>query len=201
MIINWLISESSIAAGVRRIEAITGAEAVKYTQKQGDLIVNLSSLMKANTDELEAKIVGLVDSKRKLEKDIEGMRGSNLAGLLSFTENDITKIGHCMFVSKSLDNFEVKELRSAVQDYVRDNASSVIILFSVIEEKISYVAAVSKDICDHISALELVHIAADIFGTKGGGRNDLAQGGGIDSTKIPSVINTIKDSITKKCAK
>ncbi len=196
-----IISESSIAAGIRRIEAITGAEAVKYTQKQDDLIMNLSSLMKTNSDELEAKIVGLVDSKRKLEKDIEGMRGSNLAGLLSFTEKDITKIGNCMFVSKSLDNFEVKELRSAVQDYVRDNASSVIILFSVIEEKISYVAAVSKDICDHVSALELVHIAADIFGTKGGGRNDLAQGGGVDSAKIPSVINAIKDAIKNKCAK
>ena len=196
-----IVSESSIAAGIRRIEAITGAEALKYTQKQNDLIINLSSLMKTNADELEVKIVGLIDSKRKLEKDIEGMRGSNLAGLLSFTEKDTTKIGHYIFVSKSLDNFEVKELRNAVQNYVRDNPSSIIILFSVTEEKISYVAAVSKDSYEHISALELVHIAADIFGTKGGGRNDLAQGGGVDSAKIPFVIDAIKDSITKKCAK
>jgi alanyl-tRNA synthetase len=157
--------------------------------------------MKTNADDLEVKIVGLIDSKRKLEKDIEGMRGSNLAGLLSFTEKDTTKIGHYIFVSKSLDNFEVKELRNAVQNYVRDNPSSIIILFSVTEEKISYVAAVSKDSYEHISALELVHIAADIFGTKGGGRNDLAQGGGVDSAKIPFVIDAIKDSITKKCAK
>ncbi len=196
-----IISESSIAAGIRRIEAITGAEAVKYTQKQRDLIINLSSLMKTNSDELEAKIIGLIDSKRKLEKDIDGMRGSNLAKLLSFTEKDLTKISNYKFVSKSLDNFEVKELRNAVQNYVRDNTSSIIILFSVIEEKISYVIAVSKDIYEHISALELVHIASDIFGTKGGGRMDLAQGGGDDSAKIPFVINAIKDFIIEKCEK
>ncbi len=196
-----IISESSIAAGVRRIEAITGLEAVKYIQKQEQLIINLSSLLKTNEDELGSKIEGLIESKRKLEKEIESNRSKDLAGLLAFTEKDIIELGIYKFVSRSLDNFDIKELRNAAQQYAKNNKSSIIILFSAIDNKASYVVAVSDNIYDQISALDLANIAAKLFGTKGGGRNDLAQGGGGDLEKMPLIIDAIKEFILKRCAK
>lgn len=195
-----IVSESSIAAGVRRIEAITGIEAVKYTQKQNSLIDSLSVLLKGNANDLITKTETLLDGKRKLEKEIDAARSGNLSSLLSFTEQDITVIGKCRFVTKTLDNFEAKELRNAAQEYIKHNQSSVIMLLSNNGEKIAFIVAASNDINSQILASEAVNAAAGVFGTKGGGRNDVAQGGGSDMTKIPEAINAVKNFIKSKCA-
>ncbi|AIL65502.1 Alanine--tRNA ligase [Rickettsiales bacterium Ac37b] len=189
-----IISESAIAAGIRRIEAVTGEEAVKVIHQQEKTLVQLSELLLVPVEDLSSRVTSLINDKKILEKDLTKLRKDYLMSI--FEKNYHEKIGDISFMHHIVDNIPVKELRSLVEDLKNKFNNAVIIIISNIDTKLSVIIGVSKDITARISAVELSQLSATILGgAGGGGKSDLAQSGGIYSEKIPEVIAMIKDKL------
>lgn len=187
-----IISESSIAAGIRRIEAVTGLATLKLMQDQEQKLANLTHLLK--DIDLEERVKCLIENNRKLEKEIDASKGDSLKSLLKFTDQDTTTFSKGQLLSKTLPGYEMKDIRQAAQNLISSNPNSTILLFGVFDDKVSYVCASN---CN-ISALDIINIVSDTFSAKGGGRADLAQGGGEGKDNISKALATIKEFVSKQ---
>ena len=188
-----ILSESSLAAGVRRIEAVTGFAALDYAHEQSDLLNKSAAAVKAAPADLPARVQALLDERKKLEREISDMRKKLASG---GSTDEIKTINGVPFIGKTLTDIPPKELKGMADELKKQIGSGVVALVCATDGKVSIVAAVTDDLTGKISAVDLVRAAsAATDGKGGGGRPDMAQAGGSDTSKIADALTAIEKGL------
>ena len=186
-----LISESGIASGIRRIEAVTGTGALDIVQSSERNLNSIVSLVKAPGDEAEMKVEQLIERVRAQEKEIQGLK-SRLAGQSSGDLKDTaTNVGDIKVISQAIDGADMATLRGAMDGLKDRMDQAVIVLATVEDDKVRLIAGVTKDLTDRMAAGKLVNYIAGQVGGKGGGRPDMAQAGGNDPSKLKAALASV----------
>lgn len=190
-----IISESAVAAGIRRLEAVTRDEAFKYLSEQENTLRDMANSLKVATADLPARVEQIAAERKKLEKELtDAKKQIALGGGGGSAEVKPEKIGSINFIAKNFDGLDPKELRSVAENYLQQ--AEVVAVTTVVDGKVSIVVAVAKSHTDKLSAVTLVQAAvAELGGKGGGGRPDMAQGGGADASKLGATIDKIKGMI------
>lgn len=196
-----ITSEAGIASGVRRIEAVTGNTALDYVDATQSTLNQVSNLLKAKPDNVQEKATSLVQRSRELEKELETLK----AKLANSAGNDLAdsakEINGIKVLASSLEGADGKALRDAVDQLKNKLGSAAVVLTSVKDEKITIIAGVTKDITDKIRAGDLVSHVASQVGGKGGGRPDMAQGGGNEPQNLAVALASVTDWVESKLEK
>ncbi|HEC60515.1 MAG TPA: alanine--tRNA ligase [Methylophaga sp.] len=193
-----ITSEAGTASGVRRIEAVTGEMALDYIDMTESRMQEIAGLVKANAETVTEKTAQLVQRSRQLEKELDALKSklaSSAGNDLASTAQDISGI---KVLAAKLDGADTKTLRDTVDQLKNKLGSAAVILASIEEDKITLIAGVSKDVTDKIKAGDLVgHVAAQVGG-KGGGRPDMAQGGGNQPENLSAALDSVVGWVNSK---
>ncbi|EOC22349.1 alanine--tRNA ligase [Neisseria meningitidis NM3147] len=193
-----IISEGGIAAGVRRIEAITGLNALKWAQEQERLVKDIIAETKAQTEkDVLAKIQAGAAHAKALEKELARAKAELAVHAGAKLLDDAKDLGAAKLVAAQIEA-DAAALREIVTDLTGKSDNAVILLAAVNDGKVSLCAGVSKALTGKVKAGDLVKFAAEQVGGKGGGRPDLAQAGGTDAGKLPAVLDSVKDWVSAK---
>jgi len=189
-----ITSESAVSAGVRRIEAVTGAAALAWLDSQGKMLHAAADALKAPASDLPQRITQLLEDKKKLEREVADLRKqAALGGGSSGSAEAPRVVGGINFISRILPDVPAKDLKPMADAFKVQVKSGVVVLASSFEGKVSLVVAVTDDLTQKLSAVDLVKIGAEQVGGKGGGgRPDMAQAGGADAAAIPKAIGAIE---------
>ena len=187
-----VVSEGGIAAGVRRIEAITGDAAMQYTQQQEVNLSQIATLLKAEKGAILDKLQGLLDANKKQEKEIIQFKQQLASKAGSDLLSSTYEVGGIKILSAKLDGVEAKTLRSMVDELKPKMGSGIIVLGVANADKVSLIVGVTKDLTNRVKAGELVNFVAQQVGGKGGGRPDMAQAGGSQPEKLEEALSSVK---------
>jgi alanyl-tRNA synthetase len=189
------IGESSVASGVRRIEALTGAAAEAYLAEEEDLLHQAAGVLRTSPAELPARVTRLVEEQRRLERELAEARRA-LAGSGQSTAPAATKIGDVAFDGRVVDDVPGRELRSLADDLKRRIGSGVVAVVSRDDGKAAIVVGVTQDLTPRFDAVGLVRVGAEILGGRGGGgRPDMAQAGGPDATRAEEALDAVRQAL------
>jgi len=184
-----IIAESSIAQGVRRIEAVTGVGAIEYVRRLEDEIGRASTRLKVGPFEVAERVDRMQSDSRQLEREIAALKAKLAAGGARDLMGEVREVGGVKLLAAATEVADVKALRDT-GDSLRDRlGSGVVLLAGVADGKISLVAMVSKDLAGTFHAGDLLKQVAEVLGGRGGGRPDMAQGGGGDPAKVPAALD------------
>jgi len=193
-----IVSESAVASGVRRIEAVTGAAAVTYVAGEEALLHQAAQAIRAAPSDLPARVAALLEERRKLERELSEARRLAATGG-GASEQRAKDLDGIKFAARVLDNVPAKELKSLADDLKREIGSGVIAIVAGAEGKASLVVAVTPDLVQRFNAVDLVRVGADALGGKGGGgRPDMAQAGGPDAAKGPAALAAIEHAVSER---
>ena len=194
-----ITSEGGVASGIRRIEAVTGAGALQYVEDEETQLDKMAQLLSASGGNLVDKLQALFDRQKKLERELEGLKAkaaSAAAGDLAGSARDIG--GGIRLVAARLAGADAKALRDSVDQLKQQLGDSVVLLAGANDGKVSLVAGVSGKALGKVKAGDIVaHVAAQIGG-KGGGRPDMAQGGGEDTPALESALQSLPQWVETK---
>ena len=189
-----IIGESAVAAGVRRLECLTGVGADEYVRATENKLHQVANSLKTNLNDLEARINSLLEERKKQEQEIFNLKKSLASGKAASDETQT--VNGVKFVGKLVADAHPKELKAFVDDIMQNLGSGVVVLCSDKDNKASIVVGVSKDLTAKYNAVDLVRAASAVVGGQGGGgRPDMAQAGGSDASKINDAIAKIKAMI------
>ena len=195
-----IISEGGIAAGVRRIEAITGLNALKWAQEQERLVKDIIAETKAQTEkDVLAKIQAGAAHVKALEKELARAKAELAVHAGAKLLDNAKDLGAAKLVAAQIEA-DAAALREIVTDLTGKSEQAIVLLAAVNDGKVSLCAGVSKPLTNKVKAGDLVKFAAEQIGGKGGGRPDLAQAGGSDVEKLPAMIESVKDWVNAKLA-
>ena len=183
-----IVSESGIAAGIRRIEAVTGQVAIDLLHAIGEQVDSAAELLKGDGFSLAERVRAVADKQKLLERDNEQLRAKVIALESAGWLQDATTVNGVSLLVKQVDGADAKGLRDMVDQLKNRLGSGVVFLATVRDDKISLIAGVTKDLTSRISAGDLVGYVAQQVGGKGGGRPDLAQAGGQDLAALPGAL-------------
>ena len=191
-----ILSDFAIAAGVRRLECVTGCGAVSHTRDLENKVHNISQLLKVGANDIEERLANLLAERKEMEAKIFELKKQLVSGGAS-TKDEMEEINGIKFVAKKLSDIQAKEMKAIVDDMKDKYKDNVIIaLFAANEGKASVVIGVSDDVKGKISAVDLVKKVASYVGAQGGGgRPDMAQTGGTDCSRFDEAISEIKKSL------
>ena len=195
-----IISEGGIAAGVRRIEAITGLNALKWAQEQERLVKDIIAETKAQTEkDVLAKIQAGAAHAKALEKELARAKAELAVHAGAKLLDDAKDLGSAKLVAAQIEA-DAAALREIVTDLTGKSEQAIVLLVAVNDSKVSLCAGVSKPLTAKVKAGDLVKFAAEQVGGKGGGRPDLAQAGGTDADKLPETLASIENWVSEKLA-
>ncbi len=189
-----ILSESAVGAGVRRIEAVTGEAARIYLAEQDERVKALATALKVQPGEVLSRVESMVDERRKLERELaDAKRKLAMGGAQGGAADAVREIGGVKFLGKAISGVDPKDLKGLADDGKTSIGSGVVTLIGVAEDgKASAVVAVTPDMTERFSAVDLVRIASAALGGKGGGgRPDMAQAGGPDGAKAAEAIEAV----------
>ncbi len=186
-----IISETGVAAGVRRIEAVTGDNALDWVLALDDTLGRLAHLIKSEPRALEDKVTQLLARNRTLEKELQRLRGKLAAVQGSELAAQALEVNGLRVLAARIDGIDPKRLRETVDQLKQKLGSAVVVLATVVGDKVSLVAGVTPDGTEHIAAGPLVNFVANQVGGRGGGRADLAQAGGNDPSKLDQALRAV----------
>jgi alanyl-tRNA synthetase len=195
---NFIImSESAVGAGVRRIEAVTGAAAQAYVVERRRLLDEISGALKTTPEDAPVRIAQLIEDRRKLEREAADLRRKLAAGGAAGTSAPEAKsIGEVSFIGRALNGVPAKELKSMADALKAQVGSGVVAVVAENEGKASLVVAVTEDLKDKLDAVSLVRVGSAAVGGKGGGgRPDMAQAGGPNGEKINEALSAIEAAL------
>ncbi len=193
-----VIAETGIAAGVRRIEAVTGDAALDYIDAQQSCLQQVSNLLKTSWDKTAAKLQETLTQQRQLQKQLEQM-SSKLAGNVSADlANQAERVGEVSLIAAKVQVADVKGLRELADQLKSRLTEAVIVLGTAVDGKVHLLASVSKSLNDRIHAGELVNELATQVGGKGGGKADQAQAGGTQPEKLDAALASVKERVKVK---
>jgi alanyl-tRNA synthetase len=195
-----IVSESGVAAGVRRIEAVTGERALDYIASLQARAHQVAHLVKGDRENFPDKVRHLVDRTRQLEKEIEQLKGRLASGQGADLLSQAVEINGIKVLAARLDGVDAKTLREAVDRYKDQLKAAVVVLATIEEGKVRLVAGVTPNETQRLKAGELVNMVAQHVGGKGGGRPDLAQAGGTDPSKLDVALQAVPTWIRNQLA-
>ena len=193
-----IVAESGVAAGIRRIEAVTGAKALAFVQMQQRQINELAQLLKTPSSDLTQKIEQMQESVKQLEKERDKLKSRLLTHQLEHLSGQATLIKHARVLAVQIDDADNKLLRSALDQLKNTLRSCVLVLSSTQNEKISVVVGVSDDLTGRVKAGDLANFVAGQIGGKGGGRADMAQAGGTALNALPSAMASVTQWVEQR---
>lgn len=193
-----ITSEAGIASGVRRIEAVTGEVALDVIEATQHRLQTVAASLKAKPDNIEEKTEQLVQRARQLEKELDSLKSKLASSAGSDLASSAESIGGINVLAAQLEGADSKSLRDTVDQLKNKLSPAAIILSAVDGDKITLIAGVTKDITDKIRAGDLVAHVATQVGGKGGGRPDMAQGGGNQADKLADALTSVNDWISSK---
>ncbi|EFE9204876.1 alanine--tRNA ligase [Escherichia coli] len=193
-----IISESGTAAGVRRIEAVTGEGAIATVHADSDRLSEVAHLLKGDSNNLADKVRSVLERTRQLEKELQQLKEQAAAHESANLSSKAIDVNGVKLLVSELSGVEPKMLRTMVDDLKNQLGSTIIVLATVVEGKVSLIAGVSKDVTDRVKAGELIGMVAQQVGGKGGGRPDMAQAGGTDAAALPAALASVKGWVSAK---
>ena len=191
-----IISESAVAGGVRRIEAVTQKGARQWMSSRDKQLSDVASMLKASPEQVSERVAQLLEERKKLDKDVSELRRKLASGGGSGNAQQAETIGNVSFIGKVLDDVPAKDLKPLADELKSAGGALVIALISRNEGKASIVVCVSEDAVSDFDAVSLVRVGSQALGGKGGGgRPDMAQAGGPDASKAQDAIEAIKQAL------
>ncbi len=187
-----ITSESGVAAGIRRIEAVTGQGALDWVAQTDQVLRDLAALVKGSREDVEDKVRQLIDRSRKLEKEISGLKQKLTSGQSRDLSSGAVDVGGLKVVATRVDGADAATLRTAL-DQLKDRLKTAAIVLASVQEgdKVVLIAGVTSDSTARIKAGELVNVVAQKIGGRGGGRPDMAQAGGNDPAKLDEALAAV----------
>jgi alanyl-tRNA synthetase len=199
-----IISESAVAAGVRRIEAVTGAAAHAYIAEESNILFEVASVLKISAVDVPSRIKVILDERRKLEREVTELRRQLAIGAASGGGDQIgiKQVSGIKFLAKILDGVPAQDLKGLADDFKGQVVSGVVAVASLNDGKVSLVVGVTEDLVSNLSAVDLVRAGSEAVGGQGGGgRLDMAQAGGPNASKISEAIVAIEEVISASTIK
>jgi len=195
-----IIGEGGVAAGVRRLEAATGERALEWVESDEDRLLRLAEMLKGGREEVDQRVSQLIERTRRLEKEIEQLKGKLVGAAGKDLAADAVIIGDVQVLATRVDGADAKTLRETM-DRLKDRlGTAVIVLAAENDDKVSLVAGVTKNLTDRVQAGDLIKAVAAKVGGKGGGRPDMAQAGGNDPAGLPAALDTVEDWVRTRLA-
>ena len=193
-----IVSEGAVAAGVRRIEALTGKAARLHLQGEENLLFETAATLKAAPQDVPARVAQLVEEKRRLERELAEARRALVTGGGGAGSALAEDVAGLKFAGRRVDNVPARELKAMADELKKKVGSGVIALVATEEGKASLVVAVTDDLAQRVSAVDLVRIGvAELGGKGGGGRPDMAQGGGPDASRADEALAAIRSALAE----
>ena len=196
-----IVSESGVAAGVRRVEAVTGEGALAWVQAQEGQLQEAAAALKAPAGEVTAKIAQLIEGARALERELAKLKSKLAAGQGADLSAQAVDVEGAKVLAATLDGADAKTLREAVDQLKGRLKSAAIVLGSVVDDKVSLIAGVTPDLMLKLKAGELVNHVAQQVGGKGGGRPDMAQAGGNDPAKLAEALRSVRPWVAQRLSR
>lgn len=193
-----IVAESGVAAGIRRVEAITGEQAIKLSQEQDSRLERIAGMLKAPSADIESKLRDVLEHTKAMERELVQLKSKMAAAQGTGLAGQARRIGQVHCLAAKLDAVDPKAMREAMDQLKQQLGSAVIVLAVVEAERVSLVAGVTKDLLSSVKAGDLVNFVAQQIGGKGGGRPDLAQAGGHDVAKLPQALESVHDWVSDK---
>ena len=192
-----VIGESAVAAGVRRIEAVTGAAAEAYVNAEESTLQQAAALLRVGSADLASRIEGLLEERKRLEKELSDVRRAMATGAGSGGASEVKDVNGVKFIGKVLDGVPAKDLKGLADDLKNKMGSGIVALIGVADGKGSIVVGVSEDHMTAHSAVDLVRVGSAALGGKGGGgRPDMAQAGGPDGDRAADALAAIESALS-----
>jgi len=192
------LGDSAVAAGVRRIEALTGTTARKQARHLGELAKAASAELKAPLEEVPQRLAQVLDERRRLERELsEAKKRLAMGGGSTEGADGVRVVGDVKLLARSVAGIDLKDLRSLADEGKKRLGSGVVAIVGVTEEgKAGVVVGVTADLTERFSAIDLVRKGAEVLGGKGGGgRADMAQAGGPDGSKAEAALKAIEGAL------
>jgi alanyl-tRNA synthetase len=193
-----IVGEGGVAAGIRRVEAIAGSVAIAYARAEADQLARVADALKAQPQEVEAKLATALENARSLEKELARLKvkmatsqGTDLAG-------SAVDVKGVKVLAAKLEGADVKTLRDTLDQLKGKLKSSAIVLAASEGEKVSLIAGVTQDLIAKVKAGELVNFVASQVGGKGGGRPDMAQAGGTNAAALPKALESVQGWVAER---
>jgi alanyl-tRNA synthetase len=186
-----IIAESGVAAGVRRVEAVTGEGALTHTQQQESQLKRVADAVKVQPQEAAARIVQIQDSVRHLEKELAQMKSKLANSQSGDLTSQVKTVKGIQVLAASLEGVDARALRETLDNLKDKLNSAVIVLGAVVDGRVTLIAGVTPDLTARVKAGELVNMVAQQVGGKGGGRADMAQAGGTQPENLPSALESV----------
>ena len=193
-----IIAESGIASGVRRIEAITGDRAVLWVEEEEARLSRLAEMLKSGREDVDDKVVQLLERSRTLEKELERLKGQLASAAGDGLAAEAVDVGGVKVLAAKLDGADQRSLRETLDQLKNKLGSAVILLASVTGGKVSLVAGVTQDQTKRIKAGDLIKSIAQQVGGRGGGRPDMAQAGGNNPESLPQALASVETWVRDK---
>ncbi len=196
-----VLSESAVSAGVRRIEGLAGDAAIAYTQQEHNILQSIADVLKVPVADLPSRVSQLAEDRKKLERDLSDLRRQMASGGSGSAPSDIKEISGIKFSAKKVDGIPARDLKSIADNIKSKMGSGVIVVATSDEGRASIVISVTPDLTARVSAVDLIRVATPILGGQGGGgRPEMAQGGGPDADKIHDAFTAIENALKQKQA-
>ncbi|MDV6348721.1 alanine--tRNA ligase [Nitrosomonas sp. Is35] len=193
-----IVAESGVAAGIRRVEAVTGKGAIDYVQQREAQLLEIAHALKANPQEVTQKIAQIIDNVRQTEKELARLKTKMASSQGADLASQAQDVNGVKVLAANLENADAKTLRETL-DQLKDTLKScAIVLSTVTDGKVTLIAGVSADLTGKIKAGELVNFVAQQVGGKGGGRPDMAQAGGTQPEQLPAALQGVKGWVETK---
>lgn len=193
-----LVSEGAVAAGVRRVEAVTGEKAIDWLHNQQRVIQQSAELLKADSNSLVEKIQQLQDKAKRTEKELQQLKDKFAAQAGSELAKQASQINGVNVIVQKLEGVETKSLRTMVDDLKNQFENAIVVFGSVADDKVNLIVGVTKDLSSKVDAGELVGAMAQQVGGKGGGRADMAMAGGSEPQHLDSALKFAQEWIQAK---
>ena len=193
-----IVSESGVAAGVRRIEGVTGSGALALVDQAEQSLAAVCEVVKGNADNAAAKVAALRSENRDLEKEIARLKQKLATSAGGDLTANAVEVAGIKVLAANVDGADAKSLRDTLDQCKNKLGSAVILLSAINDDKIALTAGVTKDLTDRVKAGDLMREFAQRLGGKGGGRPDMAQGGGADVQALPEVLKAVPEWVSSQ---
>jgi len=193
-----IVSEGASSAGVRRVEALTGAAAFDYLERRERSLSEAAAALKARPEEVAERVRTLMEERRRLEAEVSELRKQAALGGGAAAEPEPRDIGGVPFLSQVLKGVDPRDLRSLIDAHKTRIGSGVVLLIADTDGKAAFAAGVTEDLTQRVSAVDLVRTVVPVLGGRGGGgRPDMAQGGGPDPAKAEEAVIAAEAAIAE----
>jgi len=193
-----IVSQSGVAAGIRRVEAVTAENALQWVQQQNAQVEGMADLLKVQPAEIGARLHQIMENVRSLEKELGRMKSKLAATQGDDLVQQAADVGNAKVLAAQLDGADAKSLRETMDKLKDKLKSAAIVLGATADGKVTLIAGVTNDLTSKVKAGELVNFVAQQVGGKGGGRADMAQAGGTEPAKLPDALQTVTGWVTER---